>query len=219
MGGKAYGIWINHYSTYRVWTTACLEPTLAATQRTAPETSARPRLRLYVIGGTGGLLPLDEQIEQSSTSIGSLLIDDRDRKQAHTSAQNWLIRSTTRLSVTELARIFSVTRQTVHEWCQGAPLASHNARRLEKLAGAITLLLDAVGTVTGQDLRRSVRGGASLLDTVRADGNVSAAARELIQTLTREAAQRRRLTARFADRRSPALEPSDFGRPHLRDDD
>ena len=184
------------------------------------ETSARPRLRLYVIGGTGGLLPLDEQIEQSSTSIGSLLIDDRDRKQAHTSAQQLaFIRSTTRLSVTELARTFSVTRQTVHEWCQGAPLASHNARRLEKLAGAMTLLLDAVGNVTGRDLRRSVRGGASLLDTVRADGNVSAAARELSETLTREAAQRRRLTARFADRRSPALEPSDFGRPHLRDDD
>ena len=190
--------------------------------RSAPpgETSARPRLRLYVIGGTGGLLPLDEQLEQSSTSIGSLLIDDRDRKQAHTSAQQLaFIRSTTRLSVTELARNFSVTRQTVHEWCQGAPLASHNARRLDKLADAITLLLDSVGNVTGRDLRRSVRGGASLLDTLRADGNVSAAARELNETLTREAAQRRRLTARFAGQRPPALEPSDFGRPHLRDDD
>src|SRR5579859_5431243 len=77
------------------------------------ETSARPRLRLYVIGGTGGLLPLDEQLEHSSTSIGSLLIDDQDRKQAHTSAQQLaFIRSTTRLSVTELARTFSVTRQT-----------------------------------------------------------------------------------------------------------
>jgi transcriptional regulator with XRE-family HTH domain len=184
------------------------------------ETSARPRLLLYVFGGTGGLLPLDEQLEQSSTSIGSLLIDDRDRKQAHTSAQQLaFIRSTTRLSVTELARTFSVTRQTVHEWCQGAPLASRNARRLDKLADAMTLLLDAVGNVTGRDLRRSVRGGASLLDTVRADGNVSAAARELSETLTREAAQRRRLTARFAGRQPPALEPSDFGRPHLRDED
>jgi len=184
------------------------------------ETSAQPRRRLYVIGGTGGLLPLDEQLEQSSTSIGSLLIDDRDTKQAHTSAQQLaFIRSTTRLSVTELARTFSVTRQTVHEWCQGAPLASHNARRLDKLADAITLLLDAIGNVTGRDLRRPVRGGPSLLDTVRADGNVSAATRELSETFTREGAQRQRLTARFAGRRSSALEPSDFGRPHLRDDD
>lgn len=184
------------------------------------EISAWPRLQLYVIGGTGGLLPLDEQLEQSSTSIGSLLIDDQNRKQAHTSAQQLaFIRSTTRLSVTELARTFSVTRQTVHEWCQGAPLASHNARRLDKLADAITLLLDTVGTVTGRDLRRAVRGSSPLLDTVQADGNVSAAARELIETLTREAAQRRRLTARFAGRPSPALESSDFGRPHLRDED
>lgn len=184
------------------------------------ETSARPRLRLYVIGGTGGLLPLDEQLEQSSTSIGSLLIDDQYRKQAHTSAQQLaFIRSTTRLSVTELARTFSVTRQTVHEWCQGAPLASRNARRLDNLTDAIMLLLDAAGNVTARDLRRPMRGGSSLLDTARADGNVSAAARELSETLTREAAQRERLTARFAGRRSLALEPSDFGRPHLRDDD
>ena len=71
--------------------------------------------------GEGKLLPLDEQLEQSSTSIGNLMIDDRDRKQAHTRAKQLVfIRSTTRLSVTELARTFSVTRQIVHEWCQGA---------------------------------------------------------------------------------------------------
>jgi transcriptional regulator with XRE-family HTH domain len=185
------------------------------------EASTRPRVRLYVIGGTGGLLPLDERLEQSSTSIGSLLIDDRDIGHGHrTSAQQLeFIRSTARLSVTELARVFSVTRQTVHEWCQGAPLASHNARRLDKLADAITLLLDAVGTIAVQDLRRSVRAGLSLLEAVRADGNVSAAARELVETLTREAAQRKRLAARFARRRPATLEPSEFGTPHLRDDD
>jgi transcriptional regulator with XRE-family HTH domain len=187
----------------------------------SPEASTRPRVRLFVIGGTGGLLPLDERLEQSSTSIGSLLIDDRDIEHGHrTSAQQLeFIRSTARLSVTELARVFSVTRQTVHEWCQGATLAPHNARRLDKLADAITLLLNAVGAITVQDLRRSVRAGLSLLDAVRADGNVSAAARELVETLTREAAQRKRLAARFAGRRPPTLEPSEFGSPHLRDDD
>jgi hypothetical protein len=35
--------------------------------------------------GESKLLPLDEQLEQSSTSIGNLMVDDRDRKQAHTS--------------------------------------------------------------------------------------------------------------------------------------
>jgi transcriptional regulator with XRE-family HTH domain len=185
-----------------------------------PEVSAQPRVQLYVIEGTGGMLPLDERLELSSTSIGSLLIDDRDHELARTSAQQLeFIRSTTRLSVTELARVFSVTRQTVHEWCQGATLASHNARRLGKLTDAVTLLLDVAGAVTAQDLRRSVRAGPSLLDTVRADGDVSRTAHELIETLTREAAQRRRLAARFANRRTPALEPSDFGRPHLKDED
>lgn len=176
-----------------------------------PETSTRPRVRLYVIGGAGGLLPLDERLEQSSASIGTVVIDDRNNERVRASAQQLeFIRSTTRLSVTELASVFSVARQTVHEWCQGAPLASHNARGLNELTDAVTLLLDAVGTVTAQDLRRSVRAGPSLLDTVRADGAVSRTARELIETLTREAAQRRRLAARFADRRPPVLEPSDF---------
>lgn len=185
-----------------------------------PEASARPRVRLYVTGGTGGLLPLDERLEQSSTSIGSVVIDDRNNERVRASAQQLeFIRSTTRLSVTELASVFSVTRQTVHEWCQGAPLASHNARRLNELTDAVTLLLDAVGTVTAQDLRRSVRAGPSLLDTVRADGAVSRTAHELIETLTREAAQRRRLAARFANRQTPAREPSDFGTPHLKDED
>jgi hypothetical protein len=205
------------------WTGSPCAPSSVVQMHSAPspEASTRPRVRLYVTGGTGGLLPLDKRLEQSSTSIGRLLIDDRDIEHGHrTSAQQLeFIRSTARLSVTELARVFSVTRQTVHEWCQGAPLASHNARRLDKLADAITLLLNAVGTITVQDLRRSVRAGLSLLDAVRADGNVSAAARELVETLTREAAQRKRLTARFAGRRPPTLEPSDFGSPHLRDDD
>ena len=194
---------------------------LAQTYSAPPrEVSVRPRVPLYVIEGTGGLLPLDERLEPSSTSIGSLLIDDRDDARARTSAQQLeFIRSTTRLSVTELARVFSVTRQSVHEWCQGAPLAPHNARRLEKLTDAVTLLLDAAGTVAIQDLRRSVRAGPSLLETVRGDGNVLAAARELTETLTREAAQRKRLAARFAGRRPPVLESSEFGRPHLRDDD
>lgn len=195
---------------------------LAQTYRAPPpEASVRPRAHLYVIGGTGGLLPLDEQLEPSSTSIGSLLIIDRDDEPARKSAEQLeLIRSTMRLSVTELARVFSVTRQTVHEWCHGAPPALPNARRLNKLTDAVVLLLDTVGTVSLQDLRRSIQGGPSLLDAVRADGDVSTAARELIETLTREAAQRKRLGARFSARRSlpKPLESGDFGKPHLRDE-
>lgn len=184
------------------------------------EISARPRVQLYVIEGTGGLLPLDERLEPSSTSIGSLLIDDRDDERARTSAQQLeFIRSTTRLSVTELARVFSVTRQTVHEWCQGTTLSVHSARKLGKLTDAVTLLLDSAGTATVQDLRRSVRAGPSLLDAVQADGDVLAVARGLTETLTREAAQRKGLAARFAGRRPPVPESSEFGRPHLRDDD
>src|SRR5262249_52455122 len=106
----------------------------------------------------------------------------------------------------------------VHEWCQGAPLAPHNARRLQKLTDALMVLVDAVGTVNTQDLRRPVRAGPSLLDTVRTDGDVSGVTRELIDTLAREAAQRTRLAARFAGRRPTTREPSDFGKPHLRED-
>jgi DNA-binding transcriptional regulator YiaG len=184
------------------------------------EPPAKLRIQLYETGNTGGLLPFDTRVELSSTSVDNTLYDDDDIEATHTSAgQLDFIRSATRLSVTELARVFSVTRQTVHEWCQGAPLARHNAEKLDKFAAAVAVLLDTAGSVTVQDLRRSVRGGSSLLDTVRADGDVSTTARNLIETLTREAAQRRRLAARFANRQTPALEPGDFGRPHLKDED
>lgn len=148
----------------------------------------------------------------------SRIFGDDDIEATHTSADELdFIRSTTRLSVTELARVFSVTRQTVHDWCQGVPVARHNAQKLDKFAAAVAALLDAVGNVTVQDLRRTVRGGPSLLDTARVDGDVSTTALRLIEMLAREAAQRRRLGARFADR-PPALEPSEFGKPHLKDD-
>lgn len=184
------------------------------------ESPAKPPVQLYETGNTGGMLPFDARLELSSTSVDIFLFDDDIIEATRTSADQLdFIRSTTRLSVTELARVFLVSRQTVHEWCQGAPLAPHNAQRLGKLAAAMAALLDEVGSLTAQDLRRSVRGGRSLLDTVREDGDVSTTAHNLIETLTREAAQRRRLAARFANRRTPPLEPSDFGRPHLRDKD
>lgn len=184
------------------------------------ESPATLPVQLYETGNTGGLLPFDARLELSSTSVDIVLFDDDVIAETRTSADELdFIRSTTRLSVTELARVFSVTRQTVHEWCQGASLAPHNAQRLDKFATAMAALLDEVGSVTAQDLRRSVRGGRSLLDTVREDGDVSATAHHLIETLTREAAQRRRLAARFAGRRAPTLEPSDFGKPHLKDED
>ena len=184
------------------------------------ESPEKLRIRLYETGNTGGLLPFDGSLELSSTSIESFWFHDYDIEATRTSADQLdFIRSTTRISVTELARIFSVTRQTVHEWCQGASLAPQNARKLDKFAAAVAVLLDAVGKVTVQDLRRTVRGGPSLLDTVRADGDASTTAHNLIETLTREAAQRRRLAARFTNRRPPDLESSDFGIPHLKDED
>lgn len=184
------------------------------------EAPAKLRIQLLETGNTGGLLPFDAKLALASTSVATFWFHDDDIEATHTSAgQLDFIRSTTRLSVTELARVFSVTRQAVHEWCQGAPLARHNAQKLDKFTAAVTTLLDAVGSATPQDMRRSVRGGPSLLDAVRADGDVSTTARNLIDTLTREAAQRKRLAARFADRRPPALEPSDFGKPHLKDED
>ena len=193
---------------------------LLALDAPTAELPAKLRVQVYESGNTGGLLPFDTRLELSSTSVEGFWFHDDDTESPHTSAgQLEFIRSTTRLSVTELARVFSVTRQTVHEWCQGGPLARHNAQKLDKFSTAVATLLDSAGSVTAQDLRRTVRGGPSLLDSVRADGDVSTTAHNLIETLKREAAQRRRLAARFANRRSPALEAGDFGTPHLKDED
>lgn len=125
------------------------------------------------------------------------------------------IRQVMKISVSELARIFGVSRQAVHEWLKGGALSPRNAQRLSELAQVADVFLESGIDVTPQMLRRKVGSGQSLLESVKEEGKVVEQARKLVDTLSREAQQRQRLADRLAGRPKVALPTDAFGVPHL----
>ncbi|OFV96489.1 MAG: hypothetical protein A3F68_09815 [Acidobacteria bacterium RIFCSPLOWO2_12_FULL_54_10] len=185
----------------------------------------RGRIVTYCVAGTFGLL--SPMYLHASTATANWNINQIEIGGAHASATDAAstsvgdvahIRQVMKISVSELARVFGVSRQAVHEWIKGGALSARNAQRLSELAQAADVFVESGIQVTPQVLRRKIGGGRSLLESVKEDGKVVEQARKLVDTLSRESQQRQRLSARLAGRQKPALPPDDFGAPHLRED-
>jgi len=185
----------------------------------------RGRILSYCVAGTFGLL--SPMYLHASAATANWNISHIDIDGSHESALDATsasakdiahVRQVIKIPVSELARVFGVSRQAVHEWIKGGALSQRNAQRLSELAQAADVLLEFRSEVTPQMLRRKIGGGMSLLESVKEDGKVVELARRLVDTLSRESQQRERLAARLAGRQTPALAPSDFGAPHLDED-
>jgi DNA-binding transcriptional regulator YiaG len=146
---------------------------------------------------------------QSEKSDGTISESARDI--AH-------IRAVTKISVSELSRVFGVSRQAVHEWIKGGTLSPRNAQRLSDLARATDVFLEAGIDASFQVFRRKIAGGQSILDATRENGNVVELAKALTTTLVRESQQRQRLSARLAGRPATPGTSTEFGSPHLDED-
>ncbi|MEZ5661425.1 MAG: hypothetical protein R3E83_23820 [Burkholderiaceae bacterium] len=191
----------------------------------ARQNNLRGRILTYCVAGTFGLLSPNylhasaatanwdiNQIEisgQSENSEGAISESARDI--AH-------IRAVTKISVSELSRVFGVSRQAVHEWIKGGTLSPRNAQRLSELARATDVFLEAEIDASPQVFRRKIAGGQSILDAVRENGNVVELAKTLATTLVRESQQRQRLAARLAERSATPGTSTEFGSPHLDED-
>ena len=183
----------------------------------------RGRILTYCAAGTLGLLSpayLHASAATANWNINKIEFSDARVVTADTSssvsAQDIThIRKALKISVSELARVFGVSRQAVHEWINGGALSKLNAQRLSEFARAADVLIESGIELTPQMLRRKISSGNSLLESVKENGKVIALAHVLIDTLLRETQQRRRLEARLAGRKKPALAASDFGMPHL----
>jgi DNA-binding transcriptional regulator YiaG len=185
----------------------------------------RGRILSYWVAGTFGLLSpmyLHDSAATANWNISQIEIEDLRETAADAASASARdiahIRQVMKVSVSELARVFGVSRQAVHEWIKGGALSQRNAQRLSELAQVADVLLESGIEVTPQMLRRKIGGGLSLLESVKEDGKVVELARKLVDTLSRESQQRERLAARLAGRQKPALAPSDFGAPHLNED-
>jgi DNA-binding transcriptional regulator YiaG len=185
----------------------------------------RGRILSYCVAGTFGLLSpmyLHASAATANWNINQIDIDRSQESAADATSASAKdiahVRQVMKISVSELARVFGVSRQAVHEWIKGGALSQRNAQRLSKLAQAADVLLEFGIEVTPQMLRRKIGGGMSLLESVKEDGKVVELARRLVDTLLRESQQRERLAARLAGRQKPALAARDFGAPHLNED-
>lgn len=183
------------------------------------------RILSYCVAGTLGLLTPMYLHASSATANWSInQIEFEGSKvvatDAATSAAGDIthIRQVLKISVTELSRIFGVSRQAVHEWLKGGALSPRNAQRLSEFAQAADVFLESGVDVKQGALRRKVSGGQSLLESVGEGGNVIELAHALVGTLSRESQQRQRLASRLAGRPKPAMAASDFGTPHLHED-
>jgi DNA-binding transcriptional regulator YiaG len=121
------------------------------------------------------------------------------------------VRRVLKISVTELAKIFGVSRQAVHDWINGGALSSRNAQRLSLLAEVADVFVESGVDISPQMLRRMVGSGQSILDLFKDGSNIVQEARQLVMTLSREATQRQRMSERLSDRLKVELPVNAFG--------
>lgn len=142
---------------------------------------------------------------------------DSDTNKNTSIQQLELIRQVTRVSVTELAKIFGVSRQAVHDWQNGSTISGRNKEAIRNFFNIVSSYDKAGLKPSIQDFRRKVN-GVSILDILHSEADSAQLANILVATLVRENSQRTMLAERFKNRPKPQLSNEDFGAPHLADE-
>jgi transcriptional regulator with XRE-family HTH domain len=167
--------------------------------------------------GTGGELSLQHlqrsaQQAQHRTSAFEIAEVDRVRTPRGSLSR---IRKVLNPAVSDLAKTFGVSRQSVYNWLNGEPVANDNAARLEDLARAAEVLTYAGVSINSALLKRKFANGRTLMQVAQAGESAEEAALMLIQIHKREAAQRERMKTRFANRAmTPASADFDLPSPN-----
>ena len=168
--------------------------------------------------GTGGELSLEHlqrSAQQAQHRVSAFEVAEID--QIRTPSENLSrIREVLNPAVSDLATTFSVSRQSVYNWLNGEPVANENAAKLQDLARAADVLAHEGVSINSALLKRKFASGRTLMQVAQAGESASEAALMLIQIHKREAAQRERMNARFANRaKTPAS--ADFDLPASND--
>ena len=168
--------------------------------------------------GTGGELSL-EHLQRSAQRAQHMVpvAEVAEVKQVRTASEDLSrIREVLSPAISDLATTFGVSRQSVYNWLNGEPVAEENAAKLQDLAQAADLLAhERVGINTAL-LKRKFANGRTLMQVAQSGESARDAALMLVQIHKREAAQRERMSARFANRaKMPAS--ADFDLPASND--
>lgn len=168
--------------------------------------------------GTGGELSIGH-LQRSTHQVQHMAstFEVVEFEAVRTPAENLTrIREVLNPAVSDLATTFGVSRQSVYNWLNGDPVAEENAAKLQDLAQAADVLAHGGVTVNVALLKRKFSNGQTLMQVAQAGESARDAALMLVQIHKREAAQRERMNARFANRaKTPAS--SDFDLPPSND--
>lgn len=182
------------------------------------------RMLRYFVAGTLGLLTpayLQAGSATANWNINQIAFDEIQvpaPQNPSTSARDVLhVRRVLKMSVTELAKIFGVSRQAVHGWLNGGALSSRNAQRLSLLAEVADVFVESGVDISPQMLRRKVGAGQSLLESFKDGSNLVHEAQQLVSTLAREATQRQRMSQRLAEQLKAELPVGAFGMAHVQE--
>jgi transcriptional regulator with XRE-family HTH domain len=127
------------------------------------------------------------------------------------------IRAIFKLSISDIASIFGVSRQSIYNWIAGEKPSQDNVERLDDFARAADLFLSDGFAGPSYLVRRKLEHGKTLLDTVRDGGSAQNAARSVLQIAQKESSQREALQRRLANR-TAAPDYSEIGAPMLNED-
>ena len=168
--------------------------------------------------GTGGELSL-EHLQRSAQQAQHKVsvVEVAEVNLVRTPGENLSrIREVLKPAVSDLATTFGVSRQSVYNWLNGDPVTNENAAKLQDLAQAADVLAHEAVGINAALLKRKFANGRTLMQVAQAGESARDAALLLVHIHKREAAQRERMNARFANRaKTPA--GADFDLPASND--
>lgn len=189
----------------------------AANQKTCAVLVGATVIAFASLAGTGGVSDSNFLAKRKSIGYGVGYfhgLDTEAADAARSAAGNLArIRGILKPAVSDLATLFSVTRQTIYNWQGGEQPKDEHLAKLEDLAKAADIIAAEGLANPSQLLKRKISNGKNLLDIIRAGGSASEAAQKLVQTVRREEQQRKMLADRSAGRKRPIISPADFGVP------
>ena len=161
---------------------------------------------LFVSAGTGAfaddLVRLHQDRKNEPIICNPLKLYAVETKPARTSAEDMAqIRKVLAPAMSDLAKSFTVSRQTIYNWLNGEQPTPEHTARLRDLALVADLFAEAGVPVNSVLLKRKVIEGKNLLEVIPEGGSARDAAQLLLQIVRSETSQRERLAARFAGRR------------------
>lgn len=155
-----------------------------------------------VLAGTGGNVSAAQILQHFGTGSVSPAVHNLRAAVTYQGLAVELqsIREALRVGVAETAQLFGVSRPTIYSWQNGNPISPENAERLCAIANAIAPHLDLLAAQVGRVAHRAIEGRTTLLQKLAEGANADQVIGQLTEILTREAAQRERLTRRLQGR-------------------